>query len=348
MSRERSREHELAQMKEMQCHIARRERIAREEADTAREVMQEQMAASRKSSAEQEQARRRDRQTLDAERDRVVDAREEVERLKFEAEGQRRKNERQLSIERQELLELKEELLRAAKGAREAGRESAKDDEEHGDRGAGAGDKKPEAKEAPGLEIILEALAAAQAQSQLALVEMRRRGIASQRQLVDSMVEDRALQRHRLEEDALAQKEMRETSLRLQEQQLQSQEDAQRVMLRIGNATSDNSARIKTEVPKMTAKDAVTFFFEIIEFEIAMDELHVGGSEWGIRWRSFRSRAEGSAKGILDGACAMPRNQKLIANDTNDSYREIFLAVWELMRQRMGLTKQIEKQLARK
>lgn len=234
-----------------------------------KEEIREEFAALQQRAQEQERARRRDAMNLEAERDRLVLAREEVERLKFEADGQRRKQERNNAQERRELDDLKAELLNAA-GNLKASQASGSGD--GGSGGRKPGDDKSSTNGASGgsgettntLERILEALAASQAENQRVISEMQKQGMGQQTLLLESMLADREMQREKASEDALAAAEMRQANLEMQQQQLKSQEEAQRMMLRIGNASSENRGEIKTEVSNVTSKDAVTLFFVVI------------------------------------------------------------------------------------
>ena len=130
--------------------------------------------------------------------------------------------------------------------------------------------------------------------------------------------------------------------------QMKSQEETTKIIQKIGGATTEGRAKIKTDVPAITAKDAVSLFFEIQKFEDAMTDMQIGPSDNALRWRALKGKAEGAADGIIEELLSDEALRERLKNDTNEDYGFILNLVWETTKERMGLTQSIEQRLAKK
>ena len=70
--------------------------------------------------------------------------------------------------------------------------------------------------------------------------------------------------------------EVLEAQLELQRKQAEAQADTNRILEKVSSSSTEPRQKIRTEVPKIRAKDAASLFFEISEFEDSMDELQIG------------------------------------------------------------------------
>ena len=79
--------------------------------------------------------------------------------------------------------------------------------------------------------------------------------------------------------DSEAAEEIRKANLSFQKQQIEQQQATNEVLLKVGKAAGEHRQRIKTEVSPIGASNAVTLFFELVEFARQMTELQIGAAD---------------------------------------------------------------------
>ena len=81
-------------------------------------------------------------------------------------------------------------------------------------------------------------------------------------------------------------RELLEAQIEPQKKQAEAQTETNRILEKVISSSTEHRQKIRTEVPKVRAKDASSLFFEVSEFEDAMDELQIGPAQASLRYRS--------------------------------------------------------------
>ena len=101
---------------------------------------------------------------------------------------------------------------------------------------------------------------------------------------------------HKTEVEERRNEEIMENQIELQRKQVAAQTEANRIMEKVSSASTGHRQKTRTEVPKIKAKDAISLFFEIMEFEDSMDELQIGPLQAPLRYRGLKGCSKARRK----------------------------------------------------
>lgn len=167
----------------------------------------------------------------------------------------------------------------------------------------------------------LELMSEMQAQSHRTMMEIQLQSLRQQEQMMEMFSRDKEAQAARDAASENAAQRIQELNADLQAKQLEMQNQTDKIIAKIGDASAEQRSKIRTDVVSVRAADATSLFFELLEFEKNMSEMHITEEQYGLRWRALTGKIEGAAKGILDEFLMHPGRMEQSKSSDNDIMR---------------------------